>query len=52
MRVAVNVLEFAAEPRVSVQRQPALMMALRTGSSATQQARRFPGCESRCGSRA
>src|SRR5580704_5880079 len=32
MRVAVNVLECATEPRVSVQHQPALMMALRTGS--------------------
>ena len=32
MRVAVNVLESAAEPRVSVLREPALMMALRTGS--------------------
>lgn len=32
MRVAVNVLESATEPRVSVQRQSALMMALRTGS--------------------
>jgi AraC family transcriptional regulator len=32
MRVELNVLEWATEPRVSVQRQPALMMALRTGS--------------------
>jgi hypothetical protein len=31
MRVELNVLESATEPRVSVQRQPALMMALRTG---------------------
>jgi hypothetical protein len=32
MRVAVNVLECGTEPGVSVQHQPALMMALRTGS--------------------
>jgi hypothetical protein len=32
MRVAVNVLESATEPRVSVLRELALMMALRTGS--------------------
>ena len=32
MRVEVNVLESGTEPRVSVQHQPALMMALRTGS--------------------
>ena len=32
MRVAVNVLESDREPRVSVLRQPALMMALQTGS--------------------
>jgi AraC family transcriptional regulator len=32
MRVALNILESAAEPRVSVLREPALMMALRTGS--------------------
>src|SRR3984885_7974302 len=32
MRVEVNVLESGAEPAVSVQHQPALMMALRTGS--------------------
>jgi AraC family transcriptional regulator len=32
MRVAVNVLESATEPRVSVQHQPALMMALRSSS--------------------
>jgi AraC family transcriptional regulator len=32
MRVAVNVLESAAEPRVSVLRESTLMMALRTGS--------------------
>src|SRR5580704_7842287 len=31
MRVALNILESAAEPRVSVLREPALMMALRTG---------------------
>ena len=29
MRVALNILESAAEPRVSVLREPALMMALR-----------------------
>ena len=29
MRVEVNVLESGTEPRVSVQHQPALMMALR-----------------------
>ena len=32
MRVEVNVLESGTEPRVSVQHQSALMMALRTGS--------------------
>ncbi len=32
MRVEVNVLESGTEPGVSVQHQPALMMALRTGS--------------------
>ena len=32
MRVAVNVLESDPDPRVAVQHQPALMMALRTGS--------------------
>src|ERR1700723_1577583 len=32
MRVAVNVLESDTDPRVAVQHQPALMMALRTGS--------------------
>ena len=32
MRVEVNVLESGTAPRVSVQHQPALMMALRTGS--------------------
>ena len=32
MRVEVNVLESGTEPRVSVQHQPALMTALRTGS--------------------
>jgi hypothetical protein len=32
MRVEVNVLESGTEPRVSVQHQPALMMALRAGS--------------------
>src|SRR3984885_4624018 len=32
MRVEDNVLESGAEPAVSVQHQPALMMALRTGS--------------------
>jgi AraC family transcriptional regulator len=32
MRVEVNVLEFAKDPGVSLQHQPALMMALRTGS--------------------
>src|SRR5882762_895623 len=32
MRIEVNVLESGTEPRVSVQHQPALMMALRTGS--------------------
>ena len=32
MRVAVNVVESGTEPGVSVQRQPALMMALQTGS--------------------
>jgi hypothetical protein len=32
MRVEVNVLESGRDPRVSVQHQPALMMALRTGS--------------------
>src|SRR5882724_6500341 len=32
MRVEVNVLECGSDPRVSVQHQPALMMALRTGS--------------------
>jgi AraC family transcriptional regulator len=32
MRVEVNVLESGTDPRVSVQHQPALMMALRTGS--------------------
>jgi hypothetical protein len=35
MRVAVNVLESDTEPRVSVQQQPALMMASRTGVSST-----------------
>jgi AraC family transcriptional regulator len=32
MRVEVNVLEFAKDPGFSLQHQPALMMALRTGS--------------------
>src|SRR6201993_1867016 len=32
MRIEVNVLESGTEPGVSVQHQPALMMALRTGS--------------------
>ena len=32
MRIEVNVLESGTDPRVSVQHQPALMMALRTGS--------------------
>ncbi len=32
MRVEVNVLESGTEPRVSVQDQSALMMALRAGS--------------------
>jgi hypothetical protein len=32
MRVEVNVLDSGTEPRVSVQHQPALMMALRAGS--------------------
>ena len=31
MNVKLNVLELGTEPRVSVQHQPALMMALRTG---------------------
>ena len=33
MRVEVNLLESGTEPGVSVQHQPALMMALRTPSS-------------------
>ena len=32
MRVEVNILESGTEPGVSVQHQPALMVALRTGS--------------------
>jgi len=32
MRVEANVLESGTEPGVSVQHQPALMMALQTGS--------------------